>query len=117
MAVFIPLLINTVFNALIFIRVRASTRVQPQALSITAAGNNNQRSTMSRRDILLLRQMIVTFCIFIIGWTLTYATLVIINYMKFDQLILRYCTIVGGLGVLIILLNLFQRNHEKKEYL
>lgn len=118
MTVLVPSAINTVFNVLIFMHVRASTRrVQPQTISAIASDGNKQQQRISRRDISLLQQMILNFCIFTAGWTPVYFILIIDHYIEVDTLIVRYTTIVGGLAVLAIIINLFLYNHEIKEYL
>jgi len=118
MAVFVPLLVNTVFNVLIFKHVRASTRrVQAQMISMNTRINNNQHAKISRRDISLLKQMIFMFCTFIGGWTPAYSILIINQFITLNTVIFRYSVIVCELAMLAIAINLFISNHEIKDFL
>jgi hypothetical protein len=117
-SVWVPLSINILLSVLIFIHVRNSTRrVQPQTISTIENGNNNQQPKISRREMLLLRQMIFMFSMFIGGWTPVYLILIITQYIYLDPLIFRYSVVFGELAVLAIIINLFLYNHELKEYL
>ncbi len=120
LAVCIPSLIITILNILIFSYVRSSTRrVQPQGLHVSTNANNHiqQQPIISRRDISLLRQMIFTFLIFILGWTPVYLTIIISNFIRIDPLISYITAIISQLCILNIIINLFFNNHELKQYL
>jgi hypothetical protein len=118
MAVFVPLLVNTVFNVLIFKHVRASTRrVQPQMISMNTRINNNQHTKINRRDISLLKQMIFMFCTFIGGWTPAYSILIINDVITLNIMIFRYSVIVCELAMLTIAINLLLCNREIKHFL
>jgi len=115
MAVLVPLLINTVLNVRVFTR-----RIQPQSIDIVTNTNNNQQQQqprISRRDILLLKQMIFMFCTFITGWTPVYSILIFNQFLTFDSLIFQYSVIFCRITTLAITINFFISNHEIKEYL
>jgi hypothetical protein len=119
MAVFVPSLIITILNVLIFSYVRSfSRRVQIQAVNIPATViNNTQQPIITRQEILLLRQMIFTFFIFIIGWTPVYLTLIISHFIYIDPNITSITAIISQLCILSIIINLFINNYELKQYL
>ncbi len=118
MAVVLSLLVNTVFNVLIFKHVRASTRrVQAQTISANTSSRNNQHPRIRHRDISLLKQMIFMFCTFIVGWTPAYSILIINDIITLNLMIFRYSVIVCELAMLAIAINLLICNHEIKEFL
>lgn len=120
MAVFVPSLIITILNILIFAHVRASARrVQPQ---INPSATNpinyiHQPTLITRREILLLRQMIFTFVIFITGWAPVYFTIILSYVINVYPLIISACVILSQLCILTIIINLFIYNHELRQYL
>jgi hypothetical protein len=63
-AVIIPGVICLVSNGLIFLHVRSSSR---RIQTRPAAPNESQRVNLSRRDIYLLRHMIIMFCVSVGG--------------------------------------------------
>ncbi|CAF0720852.1 unnamed protein product [Adineta ricciae] len=66
MYVVVPSIISLVNNILIFQHVRSSSnRIQ----TVEIGGSQNQRHKISRRDLHLLRHMIIMFVIFVGGWT------------------------------------------------
>jgi len=73
-------------NTIIFNYVRASTnRVQPSAV----VTKNNQHQAINRRDLYLLRHMIIMFCIFVGGWSPIYIYIyaIIASNVSFNSLI------------------------------
>ncbi len=60
--ILIPVIIFTVCNVCIFRYVRKSSK------RVHAIGNN-QTNQMSRRDLYLCKIILVTFCVFVFGWT------------------------------------------------
>jgi hypothetical protein len=114
----VPSVINIVLNILIFIHVRSSSRrIQPQTVTNTLSnGGNNQQARVSRRDISLLQQMIFMFLISIAGWTPFYVILIITSFIYLDPVVIRFAVLWAELCILSIIINLFQRNHEIREY-
>ncbi|CAF1391552.1 unnamed protein product [Adineta steineri] len=116
-AVILPSLITMVLNICIFIHVRKSSlRVQAQQPSGITSGTNHQQSIISRRDISLLKQMILTFTMFVIGWTpaLVINTIDIIIFVDFIiQMASVYLSVIC---LLVFMINLFICNHEIRRY-
>jgi hypothetical protein len=111
----VPSLLNTVFNVLIFKHARDSTRrVQPKPNSRISNASNNQQRRISRREISLLKQMILMFCIFIAGWTPVYG--ILLSGANFNAIAFRCFVIVCEMAMLAITINFFICNHEIKEY-
>lgn len=119
MAIIIPALNITIFNVLIFSFVRSSgRRVRPQALSTTSHTNDvNEQPVISRREISLLRQMIFTFLIFLLGWSPAYLTALIRNFISAPSLAGYITSINSQLCTVLTIVNLFLHNHELKQYL
>ena len=118
MAAILPSLINVILNLLIFSYVRSSTRrINPQANIGSVSGINNQQIEISRRDTLLLRQMVFMFTMFIGGWTPVFILNILSQLIDFDFKIVQIAVIFSQLCVLGIVANLFMYNHELKQYL
>ncbi len=118
MATFVPLIINTIFNGLIFKYVRASTRrVQPQISGINTNSNNNQQPIISRREISLLKQMIFMFCAFIGGWAPACSVIIIQQFIILNPLYFQCSLKIFEIAMLAITINFFICDHEMKEYL
>jgi hypothetical protein len=68
--VIIPMSIIGALDIQMFMPVRNSTRrIQPQHINAGVGGINNHKVKITRRDISLLKHMIFTFLVFIVGWT------------------------------------------------
>jgi len=118
MAVLVPLLINTIFNVLIFKYVRASTRrIRPQPISINANSNNNRQPIISRREISLLKQMIFMFCVFIGGWAPACSIIIIEELITLNPLFFQCSLKVFEVVMLAITIRFFICDHDMKEYL
>ncbi|UJR18171.1 hypothetical protein I4U23_005071 [Adineta vaga] len=109
-SVIVPSIINIIFNVLIFRHVRFSTRrVQPEP--------TNQMMRLSRREFSLLRQMIFMFFTFIGGWSGIYVSVIINEFVAFNEWIRPALVIFSEICILGIIINLFITNHEIKNYL
>jgi hypothetical protein len=98
---------------LIYYYVRSSSRrVQPQNDS-----SNIPQTNISRRDIVLLRHMVIMFCIFIGGWSPTFLVPIIASYMSVNMIVVSSFTILCELGLLLDMIDLFLYNHEVRKYL
>jgi hypothetical protein len=114
MAVFMPSLINIILNVHIFLYVRSSIRrIQPQMINPV----NIQRTKISRRDILVLRQMIIIFVLFIGGWTPIYLSVLLDKLVYIDSLVVPYTVLFGELCLLSIMIHLFIYNRQLRRYL
>jgi len=118
MAVFVPSVINSVLNILIFIHVRSSSRrVQDQSAASVTNGNNTQHVKFNRRDLSLLRQMIFMFSIFIGGWSPVYLSGIIGQFTSINSLVLPITAIFGEICIFSLIINLFVQNHELTQYI
>ena len=114
MAVFVPSSINIIVNIRIFHYVRLSTRrIQPQRENTI----NIQQLQISRRDILLFRQMIIIFVLFIAGWTPIYLSVLIDKLIYIDVLVVPFTILFGELCVLGIMTHMFRYDHKLRRYL
>ena len=105
----IPSILATIFNSLIYISVRSSTR------RIRATTENvNQANS---RDIYLLKHMLFIFVVFIVGWTPTYVDMIFnssITDTRLSSLILEVIAIVS---TIVIIFDLFFYNRDLRRYL
>jgi magnesium-transporting ATPase (P-type) len=111
--VVIPSLICFITNILIFNYVRSSTnRVHPSSL----VANNKQHQSISRRDLHLIRHLIIMFCIFVGGWSSIYIYS-LIDPGHSNSTIFFILLVLSELSLLIDILDLFLYNHEVRRYL
>jgi hypothetical protein len=112
--VILPLIIIAIFNAIIFLKVRSSSRrIHTTALPSTAAIDRRQQNA---RDVHLLKHMLFMFVVFIIGWAPLYIYLVIIlNPFSYYWLYVAF-QILAAVSVIIDLLDLFLYNHDIRQY-
>jgi hypothetical protein len=117
-AVLLPILINIVLNICIFIHVRnSSRRIQPLTVGTLISGVNNQQLRISRRDISLLKQMILIFTMFILGW-IPIASVHIADIVEpVDSVITAAVTLLSEICLLSLVINLFLCNHEIRQFL
>jgi len=98
---------------LIYDHVRSSSlRVQPQIMS-----SNTQLTKINRRDIYLLRHMVLMFCIFVAGWAPTFIIPILRYYTSIDTIIISSSVVWCELALLIDMIDLFLYNHEVRKYL
>jgi len=109
--IIIPMTICIVINTIIFKYVQNSThRIQP------SVDNHDQSTKLSRRDIHLLRHMIIMFLVFIIGWGPIYFTSIIMNYIPVSTLTLRILSLLAEISLLCDIIDLFLYSHELRQY-
>jgi hypothetical protein len=114
----IPISICLVMNIIIFKYVQSSTRrIQPETLAISTNHRNNQQPTLSRRDVHLLRHMVIMFLVFIIGWGPIYITSVIMTQISVSILTLRILSLLAELSLLCDIIDLFLYSHELRKHL
>jgi hypothetical protein len=110
--VFIPLVIFCINNIIIFRYVRSSTnRVKPSSAIV----QTNQHQPITRRDLHLLRHMIIMFCIFVGGWAPVYIY-AIISLQLDSNLMAASFTVLSQLSLFLNITNLFLYNHELRRY-
>jgi len=114
MIVIIPAIICFINNMIIFNHVRLSTnRVQPASI----AALNNQYQHTHRRDLHLLRHMIIMLCIFVGGWSPIYLYIIIVFNINFTSVIVSVLILLAEISLLFDIINLFLYNHELRRYL
>ncbi|CAF1223958.1 unnamed protein product [Adineta steineri] len=118
MAIFVPALLNIILNTLIFTYVQSSTRrIQPQSNRASTSGPNNRQPRMSRRDMSLLKQMLVMFSMFIGGWTPILIVYTMNIAIDVDIKIIKITVLFSELCIFGIVMNLYIYNHELRHYL
>jgi hypothetical protein len=115
----VPSLVNIVINLLTLAFVRSSARrVHIDAFSaftnVTVSGN---RKRISRREMALLRQMAMTFVIFIGGWSPIYIVTILGSVGYVHPLIYQTMILVCQIAVLSILFNLIKINRDLREFI
>lgn len=75
------------------------------------------RQKISRRDIYLLRHMVLMFCVFVGGWAPTFSMPIITYYTPINNIIFSSISIWCQLALLINIIDLFLYNHEVRKYL
>ena len=117
-AVIIPILINIILDIRIFLIVRRSTRrVQAQNVSTVRCSVRKSSIRITRRDISLLKHMIVIFLLFVIGWTPVFLLNLIDIIIPGHIYQIIYCTYLCILSTLGIIAYLFIFNYELRRYL
>ncbi|CAF1132728.1 unnamed protein product [Adineta steineri] len=117
MAIFVPALLNIILNTLIFSYVRSSTRrIQPRSNNASTSGLNNQQPRMSRRDMSLLKQMLVMFSMFIGGWTPILIVYTMNIAIDVDIKIIKITVLFSEVCIFGIVMNLYIYNHELRHY-
>ncbi|CAF1568837.1 unnamed protein product [Rotaria sp. Silwood1] len=117
--VIVPSIVFLILNIFIYATVRSSShRIQPSSLSVMGNTSRNvQQERMSRRDIHLLRHMIIMFLIFIGGWTPLYALFAIQSQVLANPMLSKCFTIWCQLAFLCDIIDLYLYNHELRNYL
>ena len=105
-AVVLPSLINMILNIGILIYVRRSTR-RTHSQESTGTGNR-----ITHRDVSLIKQMVFTFTMFIIGWTPGFVINTINVIMDVDFSILMMSVYLSAVCLLALMINLFVYNRE-----
>ena len=114
----VPSLIYTLINGCVFAYLRASTRrLQPQKNSIFTNKTIAQRRKITRRELLLLRQMIFNFTMLIGGWCPIFLVTVIHSVRCVHPSIYHTAVLICQLSVMAVVLNLFKCNPPLTEYL
>jgi hypothetical protein len=116
-AIILPMLMNTILNTCIFIHVRRSSRrLQPQGVSAITGGTNQPQARISRRDIHLLKQMVFTFAMFIIGWTPAFV-INTVNVIIFVDFVIAIASVyLSAVCLLALMINLLLCNRDIRQY-
>ena len=117
-AIILPILINISLDTRIFLLIRRSTcRIQAQNLNRTPSITNTSSIKLVRRDIFLLKHMVFTFLIFILGWAPVFLLNLIDIIIPGHIYQIIYCTYLCILSTLGIIAYLFTFNYELRMYL
>jgi hypothetical protein len=115
MIVIVPSCLNGLLNALIFLRVRSSTRrVHAVTPSSFAALNPVLQHP---RDARLLKHMLLNFTSFMLGWTPIYALAVVDTAQTVSPMVYKLLRSLPILSSLINVLDLFWYNLDVRKYL
>ncbi len=114
--VILPSILNIIFNSLIYVSVRSSTR-RVQALATTTNTTTTKLNHKNARDIYLLKHMVFIFVVFIIGWTPICILPLLSLDAKTNIQISQFLRILPVISALIIVLDLFYYNHDLRQYL
>jgi hypothetical protein len=119
MIIVIPLVLCLVSNIIIFIHVYSSShRIQPVARSAAGTGDNDQqRPRISRRDIHLLKHMILMLSSFILGWSPIYLVSALANQISVSPLTYQLLSFLSQISICFNMIDLFLYNHELRRYL
>jgi hypothetical protein len=116
--VVIPAVIFLLINIAIFTKVRSSSRRLGPVQSVTENQSpNGQSSKFSRRDLHLLRHMILMITVFVGGWAPLFLLLGIQSQFTIDPTLSACFTIWCELALLFNILDLYLYNHEVRNYL
>jgi hypothetical protein len=114
MIVILPLIIIVVLNAIIFLKVRSSSRrIHTTALPSTAAIDRRQQNA---RDVHLLKHMLFMFVVFIMGWAPIYTYSLIVQYPYSYYLLFIVLQVLPVFSVVVDILDLFLYNHDIRQY-
>ncbi|CAF4076351.1 unnamed protein product [Adineta steineri] len=117
MIVVIPSIISLITNIILFKYARSSSRrIHPETLSAQISVHHPQIFLIRHRDVLLLRQMISMFCIFIGSWGPLYLTLVLQRLINISPLVIPILMFIAESAVLIDIIKLFVANQEMRQY-
>ena len=112
--VIVPLVICLISNGLIYLHVRSSSR---RLQTGTGSMESQPRQVVSRRDIYLLRHMVMMFCLFVSGWAPSAMSDVVGYFTKISSLVDWLITFWYQLVLVLGMVDLFLYNHELRGYL
>ena len=117
-AVFLPSAMNLSINAIIFYRVRSSSRyVNPETIGTRQAPVAHPAMQITRRDLYVLRHMIFMFILLIGGWAPVYTVSCLRLVLTLSTYVFPVSIVIGELCLLSIILNLFAYNKKLRQYL
>ena len=111
--VILPASIGGVTNTLIYLHVRSSSRRVQGPVAFTAS----HRSGVNRRDIFLLKHMIILLGVFLVGWVPWLIIEIVECFSDVSDLATYISCISFQLALLVDIVDLFLYNHEVRRYL
>jgi hypothetical protein len=112
----LPIILNGFLNLLIFRKAHSSTH-HIIALSSTKSPTNSKSSCLNARDARLLKQMLISFMVFVIGWGPIYILSVVGVYVRLSYLVYLSLQLLPALSLFINIVRLFFYNHKLRQYL
>jgi hypothetical protein len=113
-----PVFVCVVVDAIIFRSIRASfRRIQPSGVLTTMHHSTAERSKLSRRDIHLLRHMIVMLTVFVAGWGPIYITSILMNHVSINSRLSRSFALLADISLIFDIIDLFLYSHKLRHYL
>ena len=115
MIVILPSMMCTALNLFIFRYVRSSShRVQ----AITHATHDEHTKNQShRRDMHLLRHILIMFSVFIGGWAPAFILRCFVPNLAVRTLSMCLFMVLAELSLLVVMINLYVYNHELRQHL
>ena len=112
----IPMMFILIFNLIIFVFVRSSTRRIREATNITGIATLHQQHT---RDVHLLKHILFMFVVFILGWGPVYTVPIFPDYILITlpswlTLSLQFPAVIS---CMVQIVDLFIYNREIQQYL
>jgi hypothetical protein len=116
--VIFPSMICLIINLIIFKHVHSSSnRVRP-IFQITRNNSNNiPLGGITRRDVHLLKHIILMFCIFIGGWSPIFIVEITQPNLSINSLAFSLIILLSELALLLDIVYLFVYNHKLRRYL
>ena len=111
--VIVPASIGGVTNTLIYLHVRSSSR-RVQGPVASSASNRNG---VNRRDIFLLKHMIILLGIFLVGWAPWLIIEIVQYFTAVSNIPIYISNVIFQLALLADIVDLFLYNHEVRRYL
>ncbi|CAF3256816.1 unnamed protein product [Rotaria socialis] len=114
----IPMSVCVVANIIIWKHVKSSLRrIRPLLQPRIATDTVNQQSKINRRDIYLLRHMIIMFIVFVAGWVPIHIILILMNHIAMNIVVLSAMSLLAEISLLCDIIDLFLYSHKLRKYL
>ncbi|UJR18509.1 hypothetical protein I4U23_005416 [Adineta vaga] len=112
--VILPVIFNIIFNGIIVIFVRLSTR-RVHAVTMSVATGTDTSHQQNRRDIKLLKHILFLFIVFIFGWGPLYIALTMRD-LRIPDWLYNVLQIPPTFTVIIQVVDIFIYTHEVRQY-
>lgn len=118
MVIIVPSFTTIVFNSLIFLYVRSSSRrIAPNGIEPVTGAHSNHVAKRNSRELSLLQQLVFVFATFIGGWSPIYLVRVINQFIDVSILIYACSVLLCELALVSVVIHLFIRNPDLRSYL
>ena len=114
----IPALIYLAINIIILIYVQISSRrVQPISEVPSTNQRNEQQLKLSRRDIHLLRHIVIMFLVYVVGWFPIGIIAILSSRMSVSAFLSKLGSLLAEVSLLCDIADLFLYSHDLRKYL